>query len=38
MAYSSDGLAPPGALFPPAGSKLDAFHLVRADLQVVPPQ
>jgi hypothetical protein len=38
MAYSSDGVAPAGAFFPPPGSKLDAFHLVRADLQVVPPQ
>lgn len=34
MAYSSDGEAPSGALFPPSGSKLDALHLVRADLTV----
>ncbi|HEX3846190.1 MAG TPA: hypothetical protein VHV81_02325 [Steroidobacteraceae bacterium] len=34
MMYSSDGVAPPGALFPPAGSKLDALQLVRVDLEV----
>jgi hypothetical protein len=33
MVYSSDGKAPPGALFPPPGSTLDAFHLVRVELQ-----
>jgi hypothetical protein len=38
MAYSSDGVAPPGALFPPPGSKLDAFHLLRADLEMALPQ
>ncbi len=37
MAYSSDGTAPAGALFPPAGTPLDAFHLVRADLTVDAP-
>jgi hypothetical protein len=35
MVFSSDGTAPPGALFPPPGSKLDAFHLLRVDLQLV---
>jgi hypothetical protein len=34
MTYSSDGKAPPGALFPPPGSALDAFHLLRVDLAV----
>lgn len=34
MTYSSDGEAPPAALFPAPGSKLDAFHLLRVDLQV----
>lgn len=34
MTYSSSGKAPAGALFPPPGSGLDAFHLLRVDLQV----
>jgi hypothetical protein len=38
MVYSSDGVAPPGALFPPPGSKLDAFHLLRVDLQLAGPR
>jgi hypothetical protein len=32
MTYSSDGKAPPGALFPPAGTMLDSFNLVHAQL------
>lgn len=32
LTYSSDGKAPPGALFPPAGTMLDSFNLVRARL------
>jgi hypothetical protein len=32
MTYSSDGKAPPGALFPPAGTALDSFNLVHAQL------
>jgi hypothetical protein len=34
VTYSSDGVSPAGAAFPPAGAKLDALHLVRVDLQV----
>jgi hypothetical protein len=34
LAFSSDGKAPTGALFPPAGSGLDAFQLLRMDLEV----
>jgi hypothetical protein len=34
LTFSSDGKAPPGALFPPPGSGLDAFQLVRMDLEV----
>jgi hypothetical protein len=30
--YSSDGKAPAGALFPPGGTMLDSFNLVRAQL------
>jgi hypothetical protein len=33
MAYSSDGTAPPGALFPPAGTALDSFNLLRVELK-----
>ena len=32
MTYSSDGKAPPGALFPPEGTALDSYNLVRARL------
>lgn len=32
MTYSSDGKAPDGALFPPAGTLLDSFNLVPAHL------
>jgi hypothetical protein len=32
MTYSSDGVAPPEAAFPPAGAKLDAFQLVSVAL------
>jgi hypothetical protein len=32
--YSSSGTAPAGALFPPAGTAMDSFNLVRADLGV----
>jgi hypothetical protein len=32
MTYSSSGKAPAGALFPPPGSGLDAFHLLSVDL------
>ena len=32
--YSSSGTAPAGALFPPAGTAMDSFNLVRADLSV----
>jgi hypothetical protein len=32
MTYSSDGKAPEGALFPPAGTMLDSFNLVHAQL------
>jgi hypothetical protein len=38
MTYSSDGVSPVGALFPPAGAKLDALHLVRVDLQLAGPK
>ncbi len=34
MTYSSSGKAPANALFPPPGSGLDAFHLLRTDLMV----
>jgi hypothetical protein len=34
MVYSSDGRAGPDALFPPPGTKLDAFHLLRVELDV----
>jgi hypothetical protein len=37
VTYSSDGVAPVGAAFPPPGAKLDALHLVRADLQLAGP-
>jgi hypothetical protein len=32
--YSSSGTAPAGALFPPAGTAMDSFNLVRVDLQL----
>ncbi len=32
MTYSSDGKAPDGALFPPAGTLLDSFNLIQAEL------
>jgi hypothetical protein len=32
--YSSSGTAPAGALFPPAGTAMDSFNLVRVDLGV----
>jgi hypothetical protein len=32
LTYSSDGKAPPGALFPPEGTAMDSFNLVRAQL------
>jgi hypothetical protein len=32
LIYSSDGTAPRGALFPPEGTALDSFNLVRARL------
>jgi len=32
--YSSSGRAPAGALFPPAGTAMDSFNLVRADLEL----
>lgn len=32
MIYSSDGEAPPDAIFPPAGASLDSFNLVRVYL------
>jgi hypothetical protein len=32
LTYSSDGKAPPDALFPPAGTMLDSFNLVSARL------
>jgi hypothetical protein len=34
VTYSSDGQAPSGGSFPPPGSKLDAFHLLRVDLRL----
>jgi hypothetical protein len=36
--YSSDGTAPAGALFPPAGTKLDSFNLVGARLTPAHPR
>jgi hypothetical protein len=36
MTYSSDGKAPDGALFPPAGTMLDSFNLVPAQLVLRP--
>ena len=36
MTYSSDGKAPDGALFPPAGTMLDSFNLVHAQLVLRP--
>ena len=36
LAYSSNGKAPPGALFPPAGSALDSLNLVRMRLRHAP--
>jgi hypothetical protein len=36
MTYSSDGRAPPDALFPPAGTMLDSFNLVQAQLVLRP--
>ena len=36
MTYSSDGQAPDGALFPPAGTRLDSFNLVPARLVLRP--
>jgi hypothetical protein len=34
--YSADGKAPQGALFPPAGTPLDSFNLVRVHLNITP--
>jgi hypothetical protein len=34
--YSSDGKAPPGALFPPAGTPMDSFNLVSVRLSPGP--
>jgi hypothetical protein len=34
MTYSGGGKAPPGALFPPAGTSLDSFNLVSVELKV----
>ena len=34
MTYSSDGKAPEGALFPPAGTSLDSFNLVKVELSL----
>jgi hypothetical protein len=34
--YSSDGTAPPGALFPPEGTLLDSFNLIRVHLNITP--
>ena len=34
--YSSDGKAPEGALFPPAGTLMDSFNLVRVHLNITP--
>jgi hypothetical protein len=36
MTYSSDGKAPADALFPPPGTMLDSFNLVRAHLALKP--
>ena len=36
MTYSSDGKAPSGSLFPPAGTKMDSFNLVSARLTPGP--
>jgi len=36
MTYSSDGKAPDGALFPPAGTTLDSFNLIQAQLVLRP--
>jgi hypothetical protein len=35
--YSSSGTAPVGALFPPAGTAMDSFNLVRVDLELASP-
>ena len=37
MTYSSDGLAPAGAVFPPAGSRMDSLNLVSARLVLAAP-
>lgn len=37
MTYSSDGKAPDNALFPPAGTPLDSFNLVHAQLVPAAP-
>jgi hypothetical protein len=36
LTYSSDGIAPPGASFPPAGTPMDSFNLVSARLAPGP--
>jgi len=36
MTYSSDGTAPPGAAFPPAGTSMDSFNLVSGRLAPGP--
>jgi len=36
--YSSSGTAPAGALFPPAGTAMDSFNLVKVDLDVAGPE
>ncbi|MGH8323060.1 MAG: hypothetical protein ACRETD_04555, partial [Steroidobacteraceae bacterium] len=38
LTYSSDGKAPAGASFPPAGTALDSFNLVRVHLNLVTPE
>ena len=34
MTYSAGGKAPPGALFPPAGTSMDSFNLVSVELNL----
>jgi hypothetical protein len=37
VTYSSNGVAPPEAAFPPGGTAMDAFNLVGVDLEVAGP-
>ncbi len=34
--YSADGIAPPESFFPPAGTDLDSFNLLRLHLDITP--